>query len=280
MPGTRKGHLAVLATALAGCTLLTACQSVGPDFVRPDSAWLDDWQDASTEAATAGLPKPDQPPPDDWWRNFNDPVLDQLIAEAQRTESRRAHCGLTHHGSACATRHCHAAGGTRKCNNSPATRCGRANKTTGEPSTSGESYSVGLVVGWEIDFWGKFRRGIESADAAYLASIAQYDDIHVLLAAQVASLYCHHSHTGTAIAHCAGEHRTTAAEPGNHRESVQKRKRIRTGRATSKVAVSGHTGNAARAGNRTAPGAERIEHPARATARPVTGDGAGPRTNS
>ena len=60
---------------------------------------------------------------------------------------------------------------------------------TGEPSTSGESYSAGLVVGWEIDFWGKFRRGIESADAAYLASIAQYDDIHVLLAAQVASLY-------------------------------------------------------------------------------------------
>ena len=44
-------------------------------------------------------------------------------------------------------------------------------------------------MGWEIDFWGKFRRGIESADAAYLASIAQYDDIHVLLAAQVASLY-------------------------------------------------------------------------------------------
>ena len=82
-----------------------------------------------------------------------------------------------------------AAGGTRKCNNSRATRCAAGEQTTGEPSTSGESYSAGFVVGWEIDFWGKFRRGIESADAAYLASIAQYDDIHVLLAAQVASLY-------------------------------------------------------------------------------------------
>ena len=94
MPGTRKGHLAVLATALAGCTLFTACQSVGPDFARPDSAWLDDWQDASTEAATAGLPKPEQPPPDDWWRNFNDPILDQLIAEAQRTNPGVRTAGL------------------------------------------------------------------------------------------------------------------------------------------------------------------------------------------
>jgi NodT family efflux transporter outer membrane factor (OMF) lipoprotein len=50
--------------------------------------------------------------------------------------------------------------------------------------------NAALSVGWEIDFWGKFRRSIESADAAYLASIAQYDDIQVLMAAQVAGLYC------------------------------------------------------------------------------------------
>ncbi len=59
-----------------------------------------------------------------------------------------------------------------------------------EPDTSFTTYSVGLNIGWELDFWGKFRRGIEAADAGYLASIAQYDDIQVLVAAQVASLYC------------------------------------------------------------------------------------------
>jgi multidrug efflux system outer membrane protein len=48
---------------------------------------------------------------------------------------------------------------------------------------------VGLDVVWELDFWGKFRRGIESADAEYLASIAQYDDVQVLVAAQAASFY-------------------------------------------------------------------------------------------
>ena len=40
-----------------------------------------------------------------------------------------------------------------------------------------------------MDFWGKYRRGIETADAAYFATIAQYDDVQVLVAAQAASLY-------------------------------------------------------------------------------------------
>jgi NodT family efflux transporter outer membrane factor (OMF) lipoprotein len=51
------------------------------------------------------------------------------------------------------------------------------------------SYRLGFGVGWEIDFWGKFRRSIEAADAGYFASIAQYDDLQVLIAAQVASFY-------------------------------------------------------------------------------------------
>jgi multidrug efflux system outer membrane protein len=63
-------------------------------------------------------------------------------------------------------------------------------KKAGGRDTSAATASVGFNIGWELDFWGKFRRGIESADAAYFASIAQYDDLQVLMAAQVASLYC------------------------------------------------------------------------------------------
>ena len=40
-----------------------------------------------------------------------------------------------------------------------------------------------------MDFWGRFRRGIEAADASLLASIADYDDLLVLLTAQVADVY-------------------------------------------------------------------------------------------
>ena len=47
-------------------------------------------------------------------------------------------------------------------------------------------YRVGLDIAWELDFWGKFRRGIESADAASRASLLGVD-AQVLVAAQAAS---------------------------------------------------------------------------------------------
>ena len=49
--------------------------------------------------------------------------------------------------------------------------------------------NMGGQVGWELDLWGKFRHGVEQADAAYLASIATYDDVLVTLIGDVASDY-------------------------------------------------------------------------------------------
>ena len=49
--------------------------------------------------------------------------------------------------------------------------------------------NLGGQVAWEIDLWGKFRHGVESADATYLASIASYDDVLVSLIGDVASDY-------------------------------------------------------------------------------------------
>jgi NodT family efflux transporter outer membrane factor (OMF) lipoprotein len=49
--------------------------------------------------------------------------------------------------------------------------------------------NIGGEAAWELDLWGKFRRGVEQADAAYLASIASYDDVLVTLIGDVASDY-------------------------------------------------------------------------------------------
>src|SRR5262249_20180101 len=57
------------------------------------------------------------------------------------------------------------------------------------PKRSFNEYLVGFDVAWELDLWGAFRRGIESADAALLASLADYDDILVSLLAEVAANY-------------------------------------------------------------------------------------------
>ena len=49
--------------------------------------------------------------------------------------------------------------------------------------------TLAMQAAWGVGFWGKFRRGVESADAAYLASIASYDDVLVTLVANVAATY-------------------------------------------------------------------------------------------
>jgi NodT family efflux transporter outer membrane factor (OMF) lipoprotein len=173
---------------LASFLLLEACTTVGPDFVRPEVPWLKDW---SSSALRSDAPV-DQPreraPTEEWWRNFNDPVLDRLVAEAQRQNidvriaglrilEARAQLGIA--GSALYPQLQQLVGETL--------RAGQ--QQSNGPDSTFWSYRVGLDIGWEIDFWGKFRRGIESADAAYFASVAAYDDSQVLVAAQAASFY-------------------------------------------------------------------------------------------
>jgi NodT family efflux transporter outer membrane factor (OMF) lipoprotein len=59
---------------------------------------------------------------------------------------------------------------------------------------------MGFNLAWELDFWGRFRRGIESADAAFFASIANQQDVQVLISAQVSDLYFAYRTTEARIA--------------------------------------------------------------------------------
>jgi outer membrane protein TolC len=50
-------------------------------------------------------------------------------------------------------------------------------------------WNAEVGASWEIDFWGRFRRAVEATDAELQASVADYDDVMVLLYAEVASHY-------------------------------------------------------------------------------------------
>lgn len=177
------------ATALSGAVLLGACSTVGLDFERPQVPWLADWMGGSLESLAAESRASASGRMQEWWRNFNDPVLDQLITEAQRANPNVRTAGLRIME---ARAQLGIAGSTRYPQGQQATgelqRVGE--ERAGAPDSKLTSFNAALAISWELDFWGKFRRGIEAADAGYLASIAQYDDLQVLMAAQVASLYC------------------------------------------------------------------------------------------
>src|SRR5688572_11258539 len=175
-----------LAAALAAL-LASGCAVVGPDYQRPDVPWLEDWR-GSPELAAALTPPAAAVPHDGWWQVFNDPTLDQVVAEAQRANpsvriagsrimETRAQLGIA--GSALYPQLQQLSG--------QALWVGQDDSDV--PSQSYDSYGTALDVAWEMDFWGKFRRAIEAAEASYFASIAQYDDVQVLVAAQAASTY-------------------------------------------------------------------------------------------
>jgi NodT family efflux transporter outer membrane factor (OMF) lipoprotein len=57
------------------------------------------------------------------------------------------------------------------------------------PTNFFADWSTGLNMSWELDFWGRFRRQIESANASLDASVETYDDALVTLLADTASNY-------------------------------------------------------------------------------------------
>ncbi len=50
-------------------------------------------------------------------------------------------------------------------------------------------FDLGFTLNWELDFWGRFRRAIESAEDSLNASVESYDDVLVTLLGDIATSY-------------------------------------------------------------------------------------------
>ena len=179
---------AARAVALAATALLGACTTLGPDFKRPASAPLEGWTGGSLAPLTSAARASRSAQSVEWWRRFDDPVLDAFVAEAQRANPTARIAGLR-------IMEARAQLGIAGSSLYP-----QVQQATGEVLWAGEHKShgsdvnavtanAGMRASWELDFWGRFRRSIEAADAGYWASIALYDDVQVLMASQVATLY-------------------------------------------------------------------------------------------
>jgi outer membrane protein, multidrug efflux system len=181
---TLLAPLNLRALTLLAPLVFSAC-TVGPDFTRPHVPWLDGW---SATALHAAQEKHAPAETEQWWRNFGDPVLERLVEEAQRVNLDVRTAGLR-------ILEARAQLGIAKSGLYPQVQQLDGNALwVGTEQNIGRDRdfwtgSAGLNVAWELDFWGKFRRGIESANAQYFASIAQYDDVQVLVAAQAATFY-------------------------------------------------------------------------------------------
>jgi NodT family efflux transporter outer membrane factor (OMF) lipoprotein len=125
-----------------------------------------------------------------WWKGFNDPVLNELIARA-RAENPDFKIAIQRIVEARAQR------GVAKSRMLPAlaadagyTRNRQSERVGFAPAINPtDIYTTGLNSGWELDVFGGLKRGVEAADANYQAEVENYRDLLVSLFADVALNY-------------------------------------------------------------------------------------------
>jgi len=170
----------------AGC--LCGCTSVGPDFHPQHENWSEHWSSASIAQVTEQRTEPDVR---QWWRIFADENLEYLVAQADAQNGDLKIAGLrviearAQLGIATAGRYPQLQQVNADVLYSARKRSDGFNPRSG----AYWQYGVGFSIGWELDFWGRFSRAIESADASFFAAQANRDDVLVLLHAQVADTY-------------------------------------------------------------------------------------------
>jgi NodT family efflux transporter outer membrane factor (OMF) lipoprotein len=173
---------------------------VGPNYEKPPAPLAPDW----IESNDAKIQKRHL---DDWWSVFQDPTLNTLIETAfnqnlnlrvlgnrvlearaqqaiavgnffpqtQQATGQFSHIGLSHTAF-----------------NNPAAFSMLSPMPIPPGAPIGNFYSdwtAGFNLSWELDFWGRFRRNIESTNATLDASVENFDDALVTLFADVATNY-------------------------------------------------------------------------------------------
>ena len=176
--------VAMSLVSLFGCT-------VGPDYQVPNLAYPlpDAWESAVEEEINEA-----DSPLETWWTTLNDPMLVALIQEA-RTEN------LSVQTAAARVYEARARLGIATGQYYPDVDLD-ASYSRSEPSENGllsglppeafegsDFYNIGMGFNWEIDVFGRLRRGAEAARADLEASIEDYRDVMVILMADVAANY-------------------------------------------------------------------------------------------
>lgn len=185
MPGNRRraGYPSLIAL-----TLLCACAHI-PDIGTPAQPRP---VDALATARSFDAP-PGEWPTSQWWRSFNDPQLDQLIAEALASAP-------TMEQAAARLREATARAGLAQAARLPslgidasAAESKLTYKGVFPPNAVPRGWNdygrATLDFSWEIDFWGKNRLALESAVSELRASEAENAAARVLLTTSVVQAY-------------------------------------------------------------------------------------------
>jgi NodT family efflux transporter outer membrane factor (OMF) lipoprotein len=193
-----------------GCVLLllaTGCTTfrewvhngfkVGPNYKPPPAESSAQWIDAAEGRFVTSPPDPA------WWNVFGDPLLSELVTTAahenldlkaagtrvlQAQGQRNITAGnLFPQTQQLTGAYAHAQLGSN--GNFLTQLVGAPNAAAGTGPSYLNVFTTGFNASWELDFWGRYRRAIESANAEVGSSVEGVHDALLVLTAEVATDY-------------------------------------------------------------------------------------------
>ena len=193
---TGQAALRLLLCLLAVIVCLSGCTSpaqwrangfkVGPEYHRAPAPVGDGWIDGDNSKVISS-----ETDYSFWWTAFNDPMLDHLeaVAEAQNLSLKSAGMRILEARARLAVVRGNLWPQQQQAYGDYARI--KMSETNAVPGVIGafDFWDVGANLSWELDFWGRFRRAIESSEADLNAEIENYDDVLVILQAEVATAY-------------------------------------------------------------------------------------------
>jgi NodT family efflux transporter outer membrane factor (OMF) lipoprotein len=182
----------ILVAFLVGCTpwreYVQNGFQVGPNYCPPPAAVAETWIDADDQRVRTNCEDLSA-----WWNVFDDPGLTSLICCAYRQNLSLRQAG-------CRVLQARAQWAIARGNLFPQTQnmTGDYNRFAVSRDIAGvavltkpfyDQWDYGFNLSWELDFWGRFRRAIQSNAANLDASLENYDDVLVTLLGDVAANY-------------------------------------------------------------------------------------------
>lgn len=171
------GPFRVLVAGIALASTVSCSNLAGPEYQRPEvptkTAWSGDGGQGVSATETI---RPE------WWSAFGDPYLDELVqrAIAESIDLRILAARIDVAGAAI---------GAEKAGLLPRLTQGASAQYQRESGTTTKQFSAETSLSWEIDVWGKVRKGVSSKKAEYQASEADWRAGYLTLVSDVATRY-------------------------------------------------------------------------------------------
>lgn len=179
--------------AVCAAALLAACATAPMPVAETPASAAGDFVGLNSGPYTPGAPAAD------WWRLYDDPVLDALVGQAlaENNELEAAAANLAQ---------VRAALGEARAGRWPSTTLSATGSYGEEPvaaggtGEAGETYSAGLDVSYEVDLFGRVRSAIAAARADADAAAAALEVVRITVAAETARAYADNCSANAQIA--------------------------------------------------------------------------------